>query len=72
MSKLFCAGGYRLGVSLFPENMSELVQALKKVISETTSCVSAPIQYAAIVAYSKYEKFQHYIDATIAIHKIAV
>ncbi|MCF6775134.1 aminotransferase class I/II-fold pyridoxal phosphate-dependent enzyme [Thiotrichales bacterium 19X7-9] len=71
LSKLFSAGGYRLGVCLIPEAMQQLYQALKVMISETYSCVSSPIQYAALTAYSQYKKIKPYLDDCTKVHKIA-
>ena len=52
LSKWCGAGGWRLGYFLIPEVLGELRDSLKILASETFSSVSAPIQYAAIAAYS--------------------
>ena len=52
LSKLFNAGGYRFGCCLIPDNMPQLVKSFTKVISETISCVTASVQYAALAGYS--------------------
>ncbi len=70
LSKSFAAGGYRLGVMLFPENMSIALHALKSVISETFSAVSAPIQYAALEAYGNFEAVRPFIKKTSKIYQI--
>ena len=52
LSKWCGAGGWRLGHFIIPEALKELRDSLKILASETFSSVSAPIQYAAIAAYS--------------------
>ena len=58
LSKWCGAGGWRLGHFVIPNELTKLRNALKVLVSETFSSVSAPIQYAAIAAYkndqSKY------------------
>ncbi|MDG5813941.1 aminotransferase class I/II-fold pyridoxal phosphate-dependent enzyme [Chitinispirillales bacterium ANBcel5] len=68
LSKSFSAGGYRLGVLLVPEELGLLKQALKSIISETYSSVSAPIQYAALKAYSEFESIRSHIKTCSEIH----
>ena len=43
ISKWACAGGWRLGYCLFPKSLLYLKKQLESVVSETYSCVSAPI-----------------------------
>ena len=52
LSKWCGAGGWRLGYFAIPESLNQLRDSLKVLASETFSSVSAPIQYAAIVAYN--------------------
>ena len=52
LSKWCGAGGWRLGYFIIPESLKELRDSLKVLASETFTSVSAPIQYAAIAAYS--------------------
>ena len=52
LSKWCGAGGWRLGYFVIPETLYSLKNAIKVLASETFSSVSAPIQYAAIKAYS--------------------
>lgn len=53
MSKWCGAGGWRLGIAHIPEAMgSEYLQRVVGVASETYSCVSTPVQYAALAAYT--------------------
>ena len=71
LSKLFAAGGYRLGVMMFPETLSTLLTAIKAIISETFSCVSAPIQYAGLAAYGEYDKLKPFVQRTNEIYRFA-
>ena len=52
MSKWCGAGGWRLGYFIVPDSLSILKDSINVLASETFSAVSAPIQYAAITAYS--------------------
>ena len=52
LSKWCGAGGWRLGYFIVPDSLSDLKDSLNVLASETFSAVSAPIQYAAITAYS--------------------
>ncbi|MDC0152766.1 aminotransferase class I/II-fold pyridoxal phosphate-dependent enzyme [Candidatus Pelagibacter sp.] len=52
LSKWCGAGGWRLGYFIIPNNLNDLRDAINVLASETFSSVSAPIQYAAITAYS--------------------
>ena len=53
LSKWCGAGGWRLGTFIFPNELDQIKQTLRAVASETFTAVSAPIQYAAIAAYTK-------------------
>ncbi len=52
LSKWCGAGGWRLGYFIIPESLKQVASKLKVLASETFTSVSAPIQYAAISAYS--------------------
>ena len=52
LSKWCGAGGWRLGYFIIPDVLKDIKNALKVLVSETFSSVSAPIQYAAIAAYN--------------------
>ena len=52
LSKWCGAGGWRLGYFIIPESLKQITSKLKVLASETFTSVSAPIQYAAISAYS--------------------
>ena len=58
LSKWCGAGGWRLGYFIVPDTLKNLRDSINVLASETFSSVSAPIQYAAITAYSKdYSKY---------------
>jgi aspartate aminotransferase len=71
VSKYFSAGGYRLGFCLIPTELNELKNALRAVISETYSCVSSPIQYAALKAYTDSPKLNEHLTKCTKLHEIA-
>jgi aspartate aminotransferase len=71
LSKVFSAGGYRLGFCLIPSALAPLSAALTTLISETFSCVSAPIQYAAIEAYRYHKETQSYVEKCSELHRMA-
>ena len=71
LSKGFSAGGYRLGIMGIPENMQNLTEALKILVSETFSCVSSPIQYSALAAYRQNSDLDLYITGCTRIHRLA-
>tara|TARA_B110000438_G_C15792506_1_gene641367 strand:- start:8 stop:1234 length:1227 start_codon:yes stop_codon:yes gene_type:complete len=52
LSKWCGAGGWRLGYFIIPSALDGLKDSINVLASETFSSVSAPIQYAAITAYS--------------------
>jgi len=52
LSKWCGAGGWRLGFFAIPNQLKDLKNSLKTLCSESFTSVSAPIQYAAIEAYS--------------------
>ena len=69
------AGGWRIGNLVFPKELTLIKENIRTVASETFTSVSAPIQYAAIKAYSEdhsqYLKHSRTILKTIAdyLHK---
>ena len=68
LSKWCGAGGWRLGHFIIPEALKALRDSLKILASETFSSVSAPIQYAAIAAYSN--NHDEYINNSRSILKL--
>ena len=71
LSKGFCAGGHRLGIALLPKTMEKVVASLVNMASETFSCVSAPVQHAAVIAFSRDKGVRSHVEDTVAIHKTA-
>jgi aspartate/methionine/tyrosine aminotransferase len=69
LSKSFAAGGYRLGVVLIPDSLELMMSALKSVVSETFSAVSAPVQYAALRAYGDFEAVRPFITKACDIYQ---
>ena len=75
LSKWCGAGGWRIGNLVFPKELTLIKENIRTVASETFTSVSAPIQYAAIKAYSEdhsqYLKQSRTILKTIAdyLHK---
>jgi len=61
ISKWCGAGGWRLGTFTFPESLSSLLSGMAAVASETFTSTSAPIQYAAIKAFSEGIEIERYL-----------
>ncbi len=71
LSKHLSLGGWRLGVAVVPPGQEgrQLMQAMQSVASEIWSCVAAPIQYAALVAYSNDPDIEAYIRVCAGVHR---
>ncbi len=69
ISKDRSMGGWRLGVAILPDAFPLLRKAYKAVGSETYSCVSAPIQHAAIVAYQKNDDVEQHMKYSTLVHQ---
>jgi len=52
LSKWCGAGGWRLGFFAVPKKLSNFLESLKSLASESYSTVNTPAQYAAVEAYS--------------------
>ena len=65
LSKWCGAGGWRLGYFAIPEMLNKLNDKMQILASEAYSCPSAPIQYAAIKAYSSDQN--KYLENSIKI-----
>ncbi len=60
LSKAHSAGGWRLGFAAAADHsLQNVFNSLAIVISETFSCASAPIQYAARIAFEDKEVIQY-------------
>ncbi|MDH5404278.1 MAG: aminotransferase class I/II-fold pyridoxal phosphate-dependent enzyme, partial [Candidatus Heimdallarchaeota archaeon] len=70
LSKDRSMGGYRIGVIRIPKKMEKLFSLLKSIGSETYSCVSSPMQHAAIEAYSRNEDMIQYIRRVRRLHEM--
>lgn len=68
LSKRLSLGGWRLGVGFIPKSIDGLQGALCRFISETWSCVSAPVQAASIEGYKHNPKSEQYAKDVAAIH----
>ena len=67
LSKVFSAGGYRLGFMSLPKELNKLSVVYSSLFSETFSCVSSPVQYAALKAYEYSKELQDYVATSAAI-----
>jgi len=61
LSKWCGAGGWRLGVFVFPGCLRWLLDAMAAVASETFTSTSAPIQYAAVRAFQDNGELDQYL-----------
>jgi aspartate aminotransferase len=61
LSKWCGAGGWRLGLFVFPPQLKWLQDAMAAVASETFTSTSAPIQYAAVRAYQGGPEIDDYL-----------
>ena len=71
VSKIFSAGGWRLGFAMLPNELNKIVKPFSAFISETFSCVSAPIQYGVIPAFESYELVKNHVELCRDIHRAA-
>ena len=72
LSKHLSIGGWRLGVALLPDTDfgKDLMNKMATFASETWSGVAAPVQYAAVLAYSLDPGIEQYIADCSTIHGI--
>jgi aspartate aminotransferase len=61
LSKWCGAGGWRLGIFVFPACLRWLQNAMAAVASETFTSTSAPIQYAAVSAFQESAEIDAYL-----------
>jgi aspartate aminotransferase len=69
LSKWCGAGGWRVGAFVFPRTLLWLLDAMAAVASETYTSVSAPVQYAAVAAFSGGPEIEAYLARTRRILK---
>lgn len=67
LSKWCGAGGWRLGAFAFPESLGWLLSAMAVVASETYTSTCAPVQYAAVRAFSGGAAIERYLENCRAI-----
>ena len=65
LSKWCGAGGWRVGFFAAPDKLSELLENIKTLASESYSTVNSPAQYAAVEAYEG--NFEEYKNKTTNI-----
>jgi aspartate/methionine/tyrosine aminotransferase len=72
LSKHMSVGGWRFGVAILPAGRTgeALRRALENIAGSIWSCASAPIQHAALVAYSDDGDIDEYMDLCTAMHSI--
>lgn len=63
LSKWCGAGGWRLGIFSFPDQLEWLCAAMAVIATETYTSVSAPIQYAAVRAFQGGPEIENYLRA---------
>jgi aspartate aminotransferase len=63
ISKWAGAGGWRLGAFAFPASLNPVLRSMVTLASESFTSVSAPIQYAAIQAFSDSDAMREYLSA---------
>ncbi len=70
LSKDLSLGGWRLGVAVVPPTKAGrvLAKALATIATNVWSCVSAPVQYAALVAYGGDPEVEAYVEACARMH----
>ncbi|NAY92238.1 aminotransferase class I/II-fold pyridoxal phosphate-dependent enzyme [Muricauda sp. JGD-17] len=69
LSKIFSAGGYRLGFMALPQELKFMHENFSSLFSETFSAVASPIQYAACEAFSLKKEVLEQITTNTAILK---
>lgn len=72
LSKHLSLGGWRMGLAILPAGRTgeALRRALQSIAGSIWSSVAAPVQYAAMVAYSDDAEIDAYVDACTRMHAI--
>lgn len=72
LSKHLSLGGWRFGLAILPLGRSgeALQRAIRTIAGSIWSCVTAPVQYAAIVAYSNDPDVDQFVDLCTRMHSI--
>jgi aspartate aminotransferase len=65
-------GGWRVGTGVLPPGKGgkALAHAIANIASNIWTCVTAPVQYAALVAYSGDPEVEDYVDLCAQMHAI--
>ena len=72
LSKDRSAAGYRFGVCVLPSNQTnELSEIYHKIIANTFTNITTPIQYAAVEGYALTDDLNRYINITRRVHSIS-
>ena len=72
LSKVFSAGGYRLGFMRLPGDFEVYEDVYKALFSETFSCVSSPVQFAAQKAYEFEQDLQNQVrDLSFILKRVS-
>ncbi len=69
LSKVFSAGGYRLGFMCLPKELEFLHSNYRALFSETFSAVSSPVQFAGVEAYRMKPDLVSYVSKNVEILK---
>lgn len=72
LSKHLSLGGWRLGVAIFPPTRAgaEVLRAIRTIASEIWSATTAPVQFAALIAYSMDSDVWEYIRLCTRLHAL--
>lgn len=72
LSKDLSLGGWRMGVAITPPTKGgrALATAITNLATNVWSCVSAPVQYAALVAYSGDAEIEAYVALCSKMHAV--
>jgi aspartate aminotransferase len=72
LSKHLSLGGWRFGLAILPAGRTgeALRRALQSIAGSIWSCVAAPVQYAALVAYSNDPDIDEYVALCTRMHAI--
>ena len=71
LSKMFAAGGWRLGIAAVPQALGAVHAPLRAIISETFSAVAAPIQHGAVPAFEYGPALRAHVERAAEIHGAA-
>lgn len=69
ISKWGASGGWRVGFAAVPSFCQSWVPVVNSVISETISCVPAPIQFASVEAFRDSQEIDNFIMVSNSILK---